>query len=283
MFWKFIFFGLLAVALGFIWQSEYHKKLLLEEVLTTRRTINNFTARFEGWQVVVVSVGMTLILSSICSFLFDDHIYSLRQRIVSFTFRMVRKIPGVGGKIRREVDKTIKSLTKERGNLKYRCTLPKKGLSHDEILKEMANYDKLVKMEWRDGWVSGALYKCSDELTKLNTAVFERYVWSNPLHPELFPQICKMEAEVVQWTVNLFNGGKEACGLMSSGGTESILLAMRSYREVGYAKGIKYPEIVGPLSVHCAFNKAAEYLRMKMIQVWMGGGRREGERGEGGR
>ena len=49
---------------------------------------------------------------------------------------------------------------------------------------------------------------------------------SNPLHPDVFPFVRKMEAEVVQMCCAMFHGGEEACGTMTSGGTESILMAV---------------------------------------------------------
>ena len=221
--------------------------------------------------MMFASFGIALVLASLYSFLFDENIYTLKQRISSMFFRNVQKLPIIGTKIRKDVDSMLKTLEKEsftpKPNETYRTELPKKGLSHNEVLLEMSGMDDLAEIEWADGWVSGALYNSNPELTKLTTAVFEKHVWSNPLHLDVFPQIRKMEAEVVQWTAKLFNGDENVCGVMSSGGTESILLAMKSYREMGYARGIKYPEIVCPVSTHCAFNKAAEFFRMKITQV----------------
>lgn len=53
---------------------------------------------------------------------------------------------------------------------------------------------------------------------------------SNPLHFDEFEFITQMEAEIIRWTLNLYNGNSEACGVVTSGGTESILLAMLAYK-----------------------------------------------------
>ena len=245
--------------------------MLLSELNTARTSINAFTGRFEGWQVIFMTCGLTIIALKILSCLFEDHIYTFKQRAIKTFFKTVRMIPGIGGKINREVAKSLATLEKDAFTPKpgetYRTELPKKGLSHDKVMNEMSRLEDLATMEWEKGWVSGGLYYSSPELTKLTTAVFEKYVWSNPLHLDVFPQIRKMEAEVVQWSVNFFNGGEKGCGIMTSGGTESIMMAMRAYREMGYEMGIKYPEIVLPESAHCAFNKAAEYFRMKLTLV----------------
>lgn len=267
---KAVFFSLLAVVLGLLWQYEEYRRVLLLEIKSARTSVNAFTARFEGWQVVSVSVGLTLMVSSILSFLFEDDILSFSQRVRALFFRVLRKVPGIGGNITVQMDKAVTEMASgfsPKIGQTYRTELPKKGLSHDEVMKEISKMDKLANIDWDEGWVSGGLYNGSPELTKLSTAVFENYVWSNPLHLDVFPQISKMEAEVVQWTVNLFNGSKDACGLMTSGGTESIILAMRAYREMGYQRGIKYPEIVCPKTVHPAFSKGAAYFRLKITKV----------------
>ena len=74
-----------------------------------------------------------------------------------------------------------------------------------------------------------------------------------------------MEAEIIRWTLNLYHGGPNTCGTITSGGTESILLAMLSYREKYKAeRGITKPNIVTSETVHSAFNKACFYFGIEM-------------------
>jgi glutamate/tyrosine decarboxylase-like PLP-dependent enzyme len=54
---------------------------------------------------------------------------------------------------------------------------------------------------------------------------------SNPLHIDEFIYVTQMEAEIIRWTLNLYNGDKDTCGIVTSGGTESIILSMLAYRE----------------------------------------------------
>lgn len=68
-------------------------------------------------------------------------------------------------------------------------------------------------------------------------------------------------------TVSLFNGDAEACGTMTSGGTESILMAMKSYRDEARTRGIEEAEIIAGESAHAAFDKAAHYFGMKLVHV----------------
>jgi sphinganine-1-phosphate aldolase len=70
-----------------------------------------------------------------------------------------------------------------------------------------------------------------------------------------------MEAEVIRMVANLFNGSSSTCGSITSGGTESILLACKAYRDYGReVNGIEKPNMVIPTTAHTAFDKAAKYL-----------------------
>ena len=77
-----------------------------------------------------------------------------------------------------------------------------------------------------------------------------------------------MEAEVIRMVTQLFNGGSNHCGSITSGGTESILLACKSYRDYGReVNGIEHPNMVIPTTAHTAFDKAAQYLKITVKTV----------------
>lgn len=69
---------------------------------------------------------------------------------------------------------------------------------------------------WQSGSVSGTVYHGGDALTQLNADVFKLAAWSNPLHADVFPGACKMEAEVVRMVANLFHGSIKTCGSVNS-------------------------------------------------------------------
>ena len=73
-----------------------------------------------------------------------------------------------------------------------------------------------------------------------------------------------MEQECVKIMINLFNGTEDTCGVFTSGGTESILMACKAYREYS---GVGSPEILASTTVHCAFNKACKYFNIKLRLV----------------
>lgn len=209
-------------------------------------------------------------MSSLLGSLLRDDVHTLRYRVKRSFYKLVRKLPWIKAKITKELGVALADMEKsilKPSAVKHRRSLPVKGLSASAVLAEIDAMEKTATVDWKSGIVSGAMYYCSDELTELATQVYQRCVWSNPLHPELFPHIRQMEAEVVQWTLDLFHGGTDSCGTMTTGGTESIMMAMRAYRQLGYQKGIQFPEIILAASAHCAFNKAADYFRMKLTHV----------------
>jgi sphinganine-1-phosphate aldolase len=73
-------------------------------------------------------------------------------------------------------------------------------------------YFFLGEYDWEKGYVSGAVYFHDKDLCDLVARVYGLASYSNPLHPEVFPGICKMEAEVVKMICGIFNGGPESCG-----------------------------------------------------------------------
>lgn len=83
-----------------------------------------------------------------------------------------------------------------------------------------------------------------EELSKIIIAAYSRYCVSNPLHPEVFPAIRKMEAEIVAMCLKMYRGPSGSTGTMTSGGTESIIMAVKTYRDWARAvKGVKEPEM----------------------------------------
>jgi len=77
-----------------------------------------------------------------------------------------------------------------------------------------------------------------------------------------------MEAEIIRWTLNLYNGNSEACGVVTSGGTESILLSMLAYKiQASKERGITTPNIVCSDTAHIAFDKAGFYFDIEVRRV----------------
>jgi len=121
---------------------------------------------------------------------------------------------------------------------------------------------------WKGGKISGAVYHGGQELSDLLGDAIKMFMVSNPLHPDVFPGVRKMEAEVVSMVLRMYNAPPTGAGTTTSGGTESILMACKTAREWGLrVKGIKRPEILVSKSAHAAFHKAGEYFGIKVIEI----------------
>ena len=95
------------------------------------------------------------------------------------------------------------------------------------------------------------------------------YQSENALGPGAFPSLKRMEEDVVGMGLSLLHAPEGARGNMTSGGTESIMLAVKTCRDEARARGVDTTgaEIVAPLSVHPAFDKAAHYLGLRVVRV----------------
>ena len=149
-----------------------------------------------------------------------------------------------------------------------KITIPKKGISRDTLLDEI-NTLKLKDVDWHGGSAFGYVYHTTDEHTKLKNDVFSIFSSTNALNPMAFPSLKKFEAEVVAMTSDMLGGNEKTVGSMTSGGTESILLAIKTYRDKALSKkfGTKRPEMIMPVSAHPAFEKASHYFGVKSIRI----------------
>ncbi len=147
-------------------------------------------------------------------------------------------------------------------------SLPPQGLSKEETLERlraMGGND----VRWREHRAFGLVYHHSDAHTELMQDAHNLFLSANGLNPMAFKSLQRMEHDVVRIAVDLFHGNDAAVGTMSSGGTESILLAMLAYRQHarGHRKWIRRPEVVVPESAHAAFYKAGEYFDIKVVST----------------
>ena len=78
--------------------------------------------------------------------------------------------------------------------------------------------------------MSGGVYTDDQAHWDFIAEVMKSHITSNPLHIFEFPQIPQFEAEIIRMCLDLYNGPKDSCGVISSGGTESIVLAVLCYR-----------------------------------------------------
>jgi sphinganine-1-phosphate aldolase len=164
--------------------------------------------------------------------------------------------------------------------------LPLKGRGREDILSEMHEINRLEHVRWEDGFASGAVYHGDPGHIDFLNEVYALNSQANPLHADLWPSTTKYEAEIVAMVAAMLHGGPaadaagaagppasspDACGTVSSGGTESILLAMKTYRDRARASsGVVQPNMVVPVTAHAAFDKASQFFAIEARKVPVG-------------
>ncbi|MGH9084823.1 MAG: pyridoxal phosphate-dependent decarboxylase family protein [Acidimicrobiales bacterium] len=147
---------------------------------------------------------------------------------------------------------------------------PERGRQVDDLLDEIRS-GRDDDADWRGGRTFSLVYNPGDrELERLQGAVAHEYLHENYLNPFAFPSLLKMEREVVSMAGDLF-GAPDSGGKLTSGGTESIFLAVQVAREhARQARGIAEPTLVTGATAHPAFAKAAHYLDVAHVTVPVG-------------
>jgi sphinganine-1-phosphate aldolase len=225
---------------------------------------------YDPLRVAAAAVLLTLLLQHVPRLVRTLWRGGVLRRIKAMLARLYMNAPGM----RRKLEEGEKKL-KERIQgllLKHRDqpmrSLPAKGLASQEIIERLRATSARDKELWGTGKVSGGVYHGDEEVIQLVSAAMEPFLTANPLHPDLFPSVRQMESEIVQMTAELFHADGEVKGVLTSGGTESLIMMLFAYREWGREeRGITNAEVIAPRSAHAALSKGAHYLGIRLIYV----------------
>src|SRR5216683_269068 len=145
--------------------------------------------------------------------------------------------------------------------------LAPEGRDRQSILDELATMaheeDRIADL----GHVSGSIYHGGHDHYAFLTEAFRLFAHANVLQRDMYPSATKLEAEIVAMTAAMLHAD-EACGVVTFGGTESLINPMLVYRDRGRAeKGITEPEVIIPVTAHVALEKAGHLLGIKVIKA----------------
>ncbi|KAL4218090.1 hypothetical protein ACF0H5_022826 [Mactra antiquata] len=210
----------------------------------------------------------------------------------------LKELPGVkaiiDGVLKKEVSSFVKttSLAQDVTKSKPIVRIPETGISFDDLRQQMKNLQKRDANPERDGNVFAYQYTLHDQNFELQEEAFDAFceksghsvehdglvkeffhgfMHENALNPMIYPALRLMETEVVSMTASMLHGNREVVGFLTSGGTESNLMAVKTYRDMALAtrKGIGKPNIVAPITVHPTIDKAAHYFGLDIIHTPM--------------
>lgn len=152
------------------------------------------------------------------------------------------------------------------GNTRFK--FPKKGMSKDNVVAELAS-SQVHDVQWREGKTFSLVYHAGDEVNDLLMSAYILFFSQNALNPTAFPSLRKLETEVVLMAADLLGGDNHVVGNMTSGGTESCLMAVKTARDwfLSQHPEVQKPEMILPVSGHPAFEKAAHYFGVEAVRT----------------
>lgn len=146
--------------------------------------------------------------------------------------------------------------------------MPKTGRQWADVKTDMLDRGS-DDANWREGKTAVYVFNAGDEVAKVQKEAYTAYMSENGLGPAAFPSLAKMEADVISMALDLLHGPAGSTGAMTSGGTDSITMAIKTARDYARANGhsSKSANIVLPRSAHLAFDKASQLMDIEVRRI----------------
>lgn len=149
--------------------------------------------------------------------------------------------------------------------------LPLQGQSKEQVIAHM-QAARAHDLNWQDGRVFSLVFSAGSEAADLLKEAYTLFMSENALNPTAFPSLRRFETDVISMSAALLGSQGNVVGNMTSGGTESILMAVKTARDYARARQPQRqpPEMILPISAHPAFDKAAAYFDVRPVRVPVG-------------
>jgi glutamate/tyrosine decarboxylase-like PLP-dependent enzyme len=146
--------------------------------------------------------------------------------------------------------------------------IPPNGRARDAVLSDL-EARRAADVDWRSGRVFAYVYDAGRDAEEVCKQAYASFLSENGLDPTAFPSLLRLENEVVGMMAAHVHAPPGAVGTFTSGGTESIILAVKAARDAFRAAhpDVERPQIVLPHTAHAAFQKAAHYLDVEAVLV----------------
>lgn len=146
--------------------------------------------------------------------------------------------------------------------------MPEKGRSWPEVKADLVERGG-SDAKWRDGKTAVYVFNAGEDIAQVQKEAYAAYMSENGLGPLAFPSLAQMEKEVVSMALGLLHGPAGSTGSMTSGGTDSITMAIKTARDYARSTGraTERANIVLPQSAHLAFDKAAHLMDIEVRRI----------------
>lgn len=239
----------------------------MQYVYDIEEDVNAVLTSFKPTHVLLGTIIAMFVLKRLLSYLN----YVRQIGIKSILFHLVVKLPYVRTRYAQEKQKYGAEFwamfVKQRQDAVKE--IPREAIPSTAIEARMKKGEEYCRKCWSDGSrMSGAVYHPEDKHWDFIVNVMRQFIVVNPLHSSEFIPVTQMEAEILRMVCTLYKGDKNTCGLGTSGGTESILLAVLAHREKAKKeRNVVYPNIVASNTAHVAIDKAAFYFGIEVRKV----------------
>lgn len=146
--------------------------------------------------------------------------------------------------------------------------IPERGQDAEALLATLETY-RAKDIDWRSGRTFAYVYDAGREAEAVGKRAYAAFLTENALDPTAFPSLLRLENELVSMGATHLSGGPEVAGNLTTGGTESIILAVKAARDRARAlrPEVTRPNMVLPVTAHAAFHKAAWFLGVEPVPV----------------
>lgn len=146
--------------------------------------------------------------------------------------------------------------------------MPKEGIAWPELRAQLQDAGK-NDVDWRGGRVPMFIHYAGDDVLEVAKQAYLMYFSENGLGLRAFGSLARFESEVVRMALTLMHGDDATRGAMTTGGTESIFLAVKAARDQAKQRrpGMGTPQIVMASSAHPAFDKAAHFMGLQVVRT----------------
>ena len=148
--------------------------------------------------------------------------------------------------------------------------MPEVGWSATDVFDSL-EVMRARDVRWREGRAFSLTYNAGPDALAVAEEAYRRFSGENALSTDAFPSLKQIQAEVVAMAGVWLGATPSSAGFMTSGGTESILMAVKAARDRLLAeRQIREPNMVLPTSAHAAFAKAGAYFGVDIRRVAVG-------------
>ncbi len=146
--------------------------------------------------------------------------------------------------------------------------IPEHGSSRETVLSQLTEM-RANDVKWRDGRAFSNVFHASEEAAAVAERAYQMFLWENALDPTIFPSALSLETEIVAMAADHLRGDDQVVGNFTSGGTESVMLAVKTARDYARAHNPKLgrPQMVLADTAHPCFFKGAHYFEVEPVVV----------------